>query len=68
MYLGHASVEDFRGVTRRLHLGGLTVRVVRELGRGWDFDLDLDIMCGENSVPYRRGPAWGWAAFSHAGE
>jgi hypothetical protein len=73
MYLGHASVEDFRGVTRGLAPGGLTVRVVRDLGMDgigdWGLGFGLRSMCVENSLcRIGRGPAWGWAAFSHAGE
>jgi hypothetical protein len=43
MYLGHATVEDFRGVTRRLAPWGLTVRVVRDLGKDGIGDWDLDL-------------------------
>jgi hypothetical protein len=43
MYLGHATVEDFRGGTRRLAPWGLTVRVVRDLGKDGIADWDLDL-------------------------
>lgn len=49
MYLGHAAVEDFRGVTRRLAPRGITVRVVRDLGKDGigDWDWDWDLVCGQ---------------------
>jgi hypothetical protein len=42
VYLGHASIEDFRGGTRGLAPGGLTVRAVRDLGKDGIGDWDLD--------------------------
>ncbi len=68
MYLGHAAVEDFRGVTRRLAPRGITVRVVRDLGKDGigDWDWDWDLVCGQlrtvSAVALRGGggdfPCW----------
>ena len=64
MYLGHASIEDFRGGTRGLAPGGLTVRVVRDLGKDgigigdWDLDYGVCVLrtlCAVSAVAPRGG-------------
>lgn len=57
MYLGHATVEDFRGVTRGLAPWGLTVRVARDLGKeGFEIEIGMWMW-----IPYRPWPRVGVA-------